>query len=84
MKPIRLHTGLLEGKLCTPNTTNMVYMYINLLRLRDSASGRGNAVAHDQHICIVYGASAAKYYPAEAQCLPKAYSKSGAEIAHAH
>ncbi len=60
------------------------------LRLRDTASGRGNAVtrgnavARDQHICLVHGASAAKCHPAEAQCLPKVYSKSGAEIAHAH
>ncbi len=35
------------------------------LRLRDSASGRGNVVTRDQHICLVHGASADKRHPAE-------------------
>ncbi len=47
-------------------------------------SGRGNAVARDQHICLVHGASAAKCHPAEVQCPPKVYSKSGTEIVHTH
>ncbi len=42
-----------------------------MLRLRDSVSGRGNAVARDQYTCLVHGASAAKHHPAETQCLPK-------------
>ncbi len=63
---------------------NPVHPTRNSLRLRDSANGRGNAVARDQHICLVHGASAAKRHPAEARCLPKVYSKSGAEIVHAH
>ncbi len=40
------------------------------LRLRDSASGRGIAIARDQFICLVHGASAAKRHPAEAHAMP--------------
>ncbi len=36
------------------------------LRLRDSASGCGNAVARTQRICLVHGTSATKRHPAEA------------------